>query len=1020
MRRIKCLFLLGCIVAVIGSTAFGQAVSVGALDGSITDTSGAVIAGATITATNKATSAERIAITDSSGYYRIAGLTPGIYKVKIEAKGFASQINEEVTLNVGITLTINASLKPGGTAETVIVNAGDVALVETSKTELAGVVSNREIENLPLNGRSFSGLAILIPGARPTGSYDPTKQRVAVFSINGSSGRNVNTTVDGGDNKDNTVGGIVMQFSLEGVQEYKLETQRFSAASGRSEGAALNVISKSGSNSFHGSGFIFERDRKFNANDYISEFSKQPKAPFSRQQFGGSFGGPIKTDRFFFFGNYERTREETSFNLDQAVFDELSLASGLGAKPIKVVPTPYRDTLWQARLDGRLSDKHTGFVKWAEQRNRVLNDQGGITDETGGNFDRNNLLQGVLGLSSSITPSVINQFTFAYQYWNNLIDTNVLAPRINFPIGGFGTNGNVPQQSIQKKYQFKDDLFWTVGNHGLKMGADYVAIPRLGGFFKFNATPTFAFLENPSTIKNNLPSINCQGSTPGNLVPCYPQGFATPGAVSALTVTAGDPEFRYDDTAMFSAYFQDDWKISPRFTLNLGLRYDLDINFLPPLPNNKTYLLLKQINHPITQKLLGDDTNNVAPRVGFAYDIGGNAKNVVRGGYGIYYAQVFQNIPLFAQQHTNPTIFAIVTSLQSSAKNPQTNTDPFLSTFRFGIDPIPIKPPSADLPLGAQGRIMSPDAVQPYTQQWNVGYSRQLSNDYALEIDYIHVLGVHEFIRRRLNPRVPGNTVTNIDGKTVTNARLLAADFLKAGLDANRLSDIVAEFSIGRSRYDGLNIQLKKRFSNRFTFQTSYVLSRGLAYGGNAAAFGGLAEDQNNILAPGELGPTPQDERHRFVFSGVFDLWWGLQFSPIIQLASPRAYTLTDGTDLNKDGINNDRLRVDGQSVPRGSQRGGFLRRIDPADATGKKIIAGDPISGRFFLTDVRVSKYVKFGDKAKLGLFFEAFNLFNTINPGNSFGSNALNKDLFKVITGYMGGAGNPFQAQFGARFTF
>jgi hypothetical protein len=129
----------------------------------------------------------------------------------------------------------------------------------------------------------------LIPGARPTGSYDPTKQRVAVFSINGSSGRNVNTTVDGGDNKDNTVGRIVMQFSLEGVQEYKLETQRFSAASGRSEGAALNVISKSGSNSYHGSGFIFERDRKFNSNDYISDFSKRPKAPFSRQQFGARF-----------------------------------------------------------------------------------------------------------------------------------------------------------------------------------------------------------------------------------------------------------------------------------------------------------------------------------------------------------------------------------------------------------------------------------------------------------------------------------------------------------------------------------------------------------------------------------------------------------------------------------------------------------------------------------------------------------------------------------------------------------
>src|SRR5262249_4583796 len=518
----------------------------------------------------------------------------------------APQVNEGVTLNVGITLTINASLKPGGTAETVIVNAGDAPLVETSKTELAGVVSNREIENLPLNGRSFSGLAILIPGARPTGSYDPTKQRVAAFSINGSSGRNVNTTVDGGDNKDNTVGGIVMQFSLEGVQEYKLETQRFSAASGRSEGAALNVISKSGTNSFHGSGFIFERDKRFNANDYLSDFINQPKAAFSRQQFGGSFGGPIKADRFFFFGNYERTREETSFNLDQAIYDQLTQAASVGAKPLKVVPTPFRDTLWQVRLDGKLSDKHTGFVKWAEERNNVLNDQGGITDETGGNFNRNKLLQGVFGLNSSLTPSVVNQFTFAYQYWNNLIDTDTLAPRVNFPIGGFGTNINVPQQSIQKKYQFKDDLFWTLGNHALKVGVDYVAIPKLGGFFKTNATPNITFFDNPSVITTDKTK--------------YPQGFATPGAVSGLSTTAGDPSFAYHDTAMFGAYFQDDWKVRPRLTLNLGVRYDLDHNFLPSLPDNRTYLLLKQINHPVTQKLLGDDTNNVAPRIGFAYD----------------------------------------------------------------------------------------------------------------------------------------------------------------------------------------------------------------------------------------------------------------------------------------------------------------------------------------------------------------------------------------------------------------
>ncbi len=255
---------------------------------------------------------------------------------------------------------------------------------------------------------------------------------------------------------------------------------------------------------------------------------------------------------------------------------------------------------------------------------------------------------------------------------------------------------------------------------------------------------------------------------------------------------------------------------------------------------------------------------------------------------------------------------------------------------------------------------------------------------------------------------MPGNTVVNINGATVSNARLLAAAFVKAGLDANRLADVVSEESIGRSRYDGLNIQLKKRFSRHFTFQTSYVLSRGIAYAGNAAAFGGVAQDQNKILDPGELGPTPQDERHRGVFSGVFELPWGIQVSPILQISSPRAYTLSQGTDRNGDGINNDRYLdpATSQIVPRGSQRGGFDR-------------TGNAVSGRFFLTDLRVSKYIKFGDRAKLGLFFEAFNLFNTRNFGNSFSGSALSS-LFKKVTGYMPGAGNPFQAQFGARFSF
>lgn len=1019
--QLLALLVMSCTIA------FGQAVSVSGVEGTVTDVNGAVVPNATVSAVNKGTGAERTATTDSSGFYRVPGLAPGIYSVKVTSGNFAATVVENVTLNVGTTLTLNASLKPASTSETVVVNAGDVGLIETTKTEIGGVVDNRQLENLPLNGRSLAGLAVLIPGARPTQSFDPTKNRSSAFSVNGGGGRNLNTTVDGGDNKDNTVGGIVMNFSLEGVQEYKLETQRFSAASGRSEGAALNVITKSGTNEFHGSGFLFARDKKFNANDHISEVSKRPKADYSRQQFGGSFGGPIVKERLFFFGVYERTREESGFNVSQTVFDQLQFATSIGAKPIKSVPTPYRDNLWQVRFDGKINDRNTAFVKWAEQTNNALNDQANITDESSGNFTKNTLYQGTMGVNSTLTPTIVNQFVFAYQYWNNLIDSEIFAPYLIFPNSTFGTNPNIPQQSIQKKYQFKDDLFLTKGAHGFKAGVDFVLIPKLGGFFRTPPTPNLTFLDNPSVIATDKSK--------------YPQSFATPGAVSQLTAASGDPSFNYHDTSMLGLYFQDDWKVNSKLTLNLGVRYDLDNNFLPPLPDNRTYLLLKQINHPITQKLLGNDTNNVAPRFGFAYDTTGDGKNVVRGGYGLYYGQVFQNIPLFAQQQTNATVFANVLNFVSTGTSPQTNNDAFLRTFRYGIDPIVVPPASTVLANNGSGRILSPDNVMPYTQQWNIGYSRQLSRDFALEVDYVHILGLHEYLRHRLNPLVPGNTVININGQPVNNARLLAADFVRAGLPANRLADVVSEESIGRSRYDGLNIQLRRRFSNRMTFQASYVLSRSIAYTGAAntvatAGFGGLAQDQNKILDPSELGPSSNDERHRFVFSGVFDLPWGLQASPIVQWASARPYTIIQGTDRNGDGINNDRYLdpATNQIVPRGSARGGYDIRVDPT--TGAVLGAGEWVSGRSFTTDLRVSKYFKFSDRMKLGLFFETFNLFNNVNFGDGFQGNARTvsgsgETLLRTVTGYLGnrtasippaqgGAGSPFQAQFGARFSF
>ena len=275
----------------------------GTVTGVVKDEKGALVPGASVKLVNMGTNAERTANTSSDGVFEITQLVPGNYRLEVEATGFSRYVQEPVVVNVLQRTTVNPELKVGGIGEVVNVTGENLPLVETTKTDVSGVVDQRRLENLPVNGRSFASLAILIPGATLQPSFDPTKARVGTFSVGGSTGRNLNITIDGGDNKDNAVGGILQNFSMEGIQEFALSTQRFSAANGRSGGALLSVVSKSGSNDFHGSVFGFFRHDSLNANapkllsDASPELFPDPddavKPPFSRQQFGGSIGGPI-------------------------------------------------------------------------------------------------------------------------------------------------------------------------------------------------------------------------------------------------------------------------------------------------------------------------------------------------------------------------------------------------------------------------------------------------------------------------------------------------------------------------------------------------------------------------------------------------------------------------------------------------------------------------------------------------------------------------------------------------------
>src|SRR5256714_4647936 len=502
MRKTAVVFLVVavCLLTSASPALHAKATASGTILGTVLDKSQAVVTGADVVVTSKATGTTRIATTNDTGTYRFDLLAAGAYTVKVSKQGFSSVL-QNVELLIGQTATVNANLELGTVASIVEVT-GEAPLVDQLKMSVSQTITPSEVEELPMLGRDVANLAYLAPGVKATDSYDPTKNRYAILSVNGQSGRNVNTTINGVDNKDNTVGGPVMQLPLEAVQEFVISTQRFSAANGRSEGAAINMITKSGTNRYHGSAFGFFREQQFNAENVFEQQSGQ-KGPYSRQFFGGSVGGPIVKGKLFGFFAIERQREHTSITEDPAALSELQIAqnSGLAAQPSAIIPRPFFENRYNGRLDYKFNDRETAYVSYTSQANDSLNDQSSQTgDLSEGNFTKNHLQAANFTLNSVLSNSLVNSFLVGYQYWNNVIDSDIKVPLVTFPDASSGTHGNVPQQSYQRKFQFRDDITKTYGRHTLGAGLDYIYNPRLGGFFESNSTLEVDFKDDPSDI----------------------------------------------------------------------------------------------------------------------------------------------------------------------------------------------------------------------------------------------------------------------------------------------------------------------------------------------------------------------------------------------------------------------------------------------------------------------------------------------------------------------------------------
>ncbi len=960
------------------------------LSGRVLDPNGAVITGAQVSVKHEETGAERVTMTNQEGVYAITNLPPGEYEVRVQSAGFADK-GLKIALQVGQTEKLDLALAIASVrVDSQFFISDRLAPVNTTSSVVDNVVNARAIENLPLNGRNFLELALLAPGNSPAPNFDPTKTNTVLISSAGQLGRGGNVTIDGADNNDDVVGGTLQNVSQDAVLEFQIATNRFSAELGRSASSVINVVTKSGTNEFHGSASFFERDSSLQALPATFDRASGNELPFDRQQYSIALGGPIMKDKLFWFGSFEYR------NQDGAVLvGTRDVAARIVRRGFAVAP--LNDLLGTARLDWNHSINDTFNFRYSIERaddvtaSTLVRSIGSASQRQAA---RNNYQSFSANWTHMLSANATNSFNFSVSNFFNRTEPVTLAPQLTFPSLQDGASFRVPQQTRQNRFQVSDTFTLLRGNHTLSFGGE---VQRVDADFNLGV-----FQQGRIEFVEDFPALdrNQDGAINDN------------DLLFAVTLRSAFPNrpliIPDSDNYHFAFFVQDDWRVHPRLTLNLGLRYEFDTD----VKNVSRTDELNPLILPFLRGTRGRDLNNFGPRVGFNYAML-NDRLSLHGGYGIYYDRVVLQIQSLERGLDGRALPVEVRAGNVFFVDPNTGTfPPFAPNFSNPFTGFIL--PGA----GASGiNIIDNDLQNPMVQQFNLGVQWEFLKDYVVRADYLHNFGTSFLIGRTVgtvfNPVVGGpDRVVNLE-------------------------------SSAKFKYDGLLMSVEKRFSNRYQFRASYTLSKAFNYANDdQIPFSNGPIDPNNLQL--EYGPTPNDQRHRFTFAGSFELPWQFRLSPIVTLASgvPMDILLPDASTR----VPLLQRNAGGRIFETAAELNNFISAINAGggiNGVPLPLVSDDArFNDGFSSVDIRLARTFRFGERFRLEPMIEVFNLFNVTNilgvsnVNYSGFSNVLARDssdpaspgflrsssFGRPVTtaGGVFGSGGPRAFQLAARFTF